>query len=101
MGFSNLTGGSKEASNGAVLAETGSGTLTSLASVDHFVFLGEVVTDPFAVVEAGTQCVHLSIQISQIQANPAQHILLIIWTLRLVPYCRKYQVVALFTFSFR
>ena len=82
-------------------AETGSGTLTSLASVDHFVFLGEVVTDPFAVVEAGTQCVHLSIQISQIQANPAQHILLIIWTLRLVPYCRKYQVVALFTFSFR
>lgn len=31
--------------------ETGSGTLTSLASVDHFVFLGEVVTDPFAVVE--------------------------------------------------
>ena len=55
MGFSNLTGGSKEASNGAVLAETetGSGTLTSLASVDHFVFLGEVVTDPFAVVEAG------------------------------------------------
>ena len=68
MGFSNLTGGSKEASNGAVLAETetGSGTLTSLASVDHFVFLGEVVTDPFAVVEAGAQCVHLSIQISQI-----------------------------------
>jgi len=46
-------GGSNEASNGAVLAETetGSGTLTSLASVDHFVFLGEVVTDPFAVVE--------------------------------------------------
>ena len=64
MGFSNLTGGSNEASNGAVLAETGSGTLTFLASVDHFVFLGEVVTDPFAVVEAGAQCVHLSIHIS-------------------------------------
>ena len=73
MGFSNLTGGSNEASNGAVLAETGSGTLTFLASVDHFVFLGEVVTDPFAVVEAGAQCVHLSIQISQIQANPKKY----------------------------
>ena len=71
MGFSNLTGGSKEASNGAVLAETetGSGTLTSLASVDHFVFLGEVVTDPLAVVEAGAQCVHLSIHPKQYGQN--------------------------------
>ena len=101
MGFSNLTGGSNEASNGAVLAETetGSGTLTSLASVDHFVFLGEVVTDPFAVVEAGAQCVHLSIHFSQIQSNPAWHILLIIWTLRLVLYCGKYQGLFLITFS--